>query len=182
MNFWNVFFGVFSGIIAGVFINLIINWIREYSYKKKIKRNLKFEFDFNIKKIDSFLEELNKYQNMTNADNLNNYFGFFNLSKIISITLIQSFNQGLIYKFFNHEDIAFLQNFLSDFSLGTEKYMNDKIEWTKKNHSLQEIKKLVNDDITFWEKKFNENRKMIEEIRFNFLTFFSLLKSTNVNF
>jgi len=165
MNFWNVFFGVFSGIIAGVCINLIIKWIRDYSYRKRLIKNLKFEFDFNVKKIDSFLEELNEYRNKANADSLVDYFGFFHLSKIITTTLIQLLNSGLMYKFLYHEDIAMLQNFLSDFSLGTEGYMNNQIEWMRKHHSEQGTRQHVNNNITFWEKKFKENRKLVKQIR-----------------
>lgn len=165
MTFWNVFFGVFAGIISGVLINLFIDFVKDRVIKKRIKKNLKFEIDFNLKKIDSFLEELNEYRNKVNADCLNNYFGYFNLSKIISITMFQMFNNGLVYKYLNHEDIAVLQNFLSDFSFGTENYMNNQIKWNKDNHSNPDIKQIASEDISFWEKKFKENKKMIGLIK-----------------
>ena len=54
MTFWNVFFGVFSGIIAGVIINLtVVSIIKRNSQKQSID-NLKFEIDYNIKKISKY--------------------------------------------------------------------------------------------------------------------------------
>ncbi|NCO31686.1 hypothetical protein GW891_02525 [bacterium] len=165
MTFWNVFFGVFSGIIAGVIINLtVVSIIKRNSQKQSID-NLKFEIDYNIKKINEFLEELNNYRNKNNADNINNYFGYFSLSKVILTTAIQMFNNGLIYKFLNHDFVEKLQNFSIDFSLGSENFMNNQIKYNQSNYSLPDIKKIVNDQITFWENKFKENRKNLEEIK-----------------
>jgi len=165
MTFWNMFFGVFSGIIAGVIINLtVVSIIKRNSQKQSID-NLKFEIDYNIKKINEFLEELNNYRNKNNADNINNYFGYFSLSKVILTTAIQMFNNGLIYKFLNHDFVEKLQNFSIDFSLGSENFMNNQIKYNQSNYSLPDIKKIVNDQITFWENKFKENRKNLEEIK-----------------
>lgn len=165
MSFFNVFWGVFSGIVAGVIINLVIIAVRERIVRGKLIKNLKFEIDFNIKKIDSFLEELNKYRNKANGDSLYNYFGYFNLSKVISTTANQMFTSGLIYKYLNHEDIAILQNFFSDFSYGIEEYMNNQIKYNTANHSKPGVKQLTISDIDFWEKKFKDNKKVLQQVK-----------------
>jgi len=165
MTFWNVFFGVFSGIVVGVIINLAVVSIVKNNSEKQLINNLKFEIEYNIKKIDKFLEKLINYRNMTNADNLNNYFDYYNLSKVIFITANQMFNDGLIYKYLNYESIEKLQNFSIDFSLGSENFMNNQIKYNQSNYSSPDIKKTVNDQITFWENKFKENKKNLEEIK-----------------
>ena len=129
MTFWSVFFGVFAGIIAGVFINLAIIAVRSCSYQKKAIKNLKFEIDFNIKKIDSFLVELLKYRNKVNGDSLYNYFGYYSLTKVIMTTLVQMFQDRSIYKYLDYKEIGKLQTFHSYFSLGMEKYINDQVQW-----------------------------------------------------
>jgi len=165
MTFWNVFFGVFLGIVAGVIINLVVVSIIKNNSEKRLINNLKFEIEYNIKKIDKFLEKLINYRNMTNADNLNNYFDYYNLSKVIFTTANQMFNNGLIYKYLNYESIEKLQNFSIDFSLGSENFMNNQIKYNQSNYNSPDIKKIVNDQITFWENKFKENKKNLEEIK-----------------
>ena len=165
MTFWSVFFGVLSGIVAGVIINLVVVLlIKRYSQKQSIN-NLKFEIEYNIKKINEFLEELNNYRNKNNADNLNKYFGYFSLSKVILTTARQMFNNGEIYKFLDHDFVEKLQNFSIDFSLGTENFMNSQIKYNQSHYNTPGTKQIVSDQITFWEKKFKENKENLEEVK-----------------
>jgi len=165
MTFWNVFFGVFAGIIAGVGIHLGIELIRGCIARKKMVKNLKFEIDFNIGKIDSFLEELGRYRDKVTGDSLFNYFGYFNLSKVIITTMFQMFLNGSIYKYLKYEDIVKLQNFITDFSLSTEQYINNQIKWNKENIKTPGIKQLAITDIEFWDRKFKENKRALQEVK-----------------
>lgn len=165
MTFWSVFLGVLSGIVAGIIINLVIASIIKKNSQKQSINNLKFEIEYNIKKINKSLEDLNNYRNENNADNINNYFGYFPLSKVILTTARQMFNSGLIYKFLNHDFVEKLQNFSIDFSLGTENFMNNQIKYNQSNYNLPNIKVIANNQITFWERKFKENKQNFEEIK-----------------
>lgn len=165
MTFWSVFLGVLSGIVAGVIINLVVVSIIKRNSQKQSINNLKFEIEYNIKKIHEFLEELNNYRNENNADNINNYFGYFSLSKVILTTARQMFNNGVIYKFLNYDFVEKLQNFSIDFSLGTENFMNNQIKYNQSHYNITDIKQVVSGQITFWEKKFKENKKNLEEIK-----------------
>jgi len=84
MNYFLQGFGVFLGVIAGVTIALITQWINEKRKESQKVKNLKFEFGLNIDKINKWLEENTKYRNAVNGDALNNYFGYFDLSRFVS--------------------------------------------------------------------------------------------------
>lgn len=131
--------------------------------------NFKFEVDFNIEKIDSFLKELEKYRNKVNGDSLSNYFGYFPLSKIIAITIGQMFFTDSIYKYLDHENIGKLQNFLTDFSLNSEQYMNNQINSNRTNIiNNPTVKQLAISDIEFWEDKFNDSKTDLQTIKDKF--------------
>ena len=111
------------------------------------------------------LEEIIKYRNKVNGDSLYSYFGYFNLSKVILTTAIQMFTTGLIYKYLEHEDIAILQNFSSDFSSGSEQFMNSQVKYNRSHHAEAGVKQLAISDITFWEKKFKDNKEGLQQIK-----------------
>ena len=166
MTFWSVFFGVLAGIFAGIGINIGIDFVRKCIVKEKIIKNLKFEINFNIKKINSFLEELDRYRDKVTGDFLSSYFGYFNLSKVIVSTLVQMFFTGAIYNNLDSEDIGKLQNFSSDFSLGTEQYMNNQITWNRTNiKKSPNVKQIAMGDIEYWRSKFNKNIKNLQSIK-----------------
>jgi len=168
MTFWNVFSGVLAGIVAGVAINIIINWVTIKNINKDWRNNLKFEINYNIKKLESFIEEVVKYRNKVNGDSLDSYFGYFPLSKVLISTSNQIFNNGLVYRFLKDDDIKQLQDFLSEFNLYGENYINNQIKYNKelfKNIDLRsEIKRKIISDIDFWEEKFKAYKKFLIEL------------------
>jgi uncharacterized membrane-anchored protein YhcB (DUF1043 family) len=68
------FLGVLSSIVAGIIINLVIASIIKKNSQRQSINNLKFEIEYNIKKINEFLEDLNNYRNENNADNIKDIF------------------------------------------------------------------------------------------------------------
>lgn len=169
MTFWGAFFGVTFGVVAGVFINLIIGWIQNKKSQSNMIRNIKFEIDFNIKKIESFLKELGRYRNKVNGDSLQIYFGYFNLSKVITTTMVQMFFRGTIYNYLGYEEIGKLQNFTSYFSLGMENVINNQINYNKTHANEPGIKQMAIADIEFWEKKFKESIADLKSIKKNIM-------------
>ena len=171
MTFFGAFTGVLFGIIAGVGIHLIVGAIKERRIREKVKENLKFEIDFNIKRIDYFLKELVKYRNKVNGDSLNNYFGYFHLSRVITTTMSQMFLYGTIYQYLDHDDIGKLQNFASYFSLASENSMNNQINWNKQNFFRANgtvdvnIKQYATANIDLWEAIFKQSKKHLKAIK-----------------
>lgn len=168
MNYFLQGFGVFLGVIAGVAITLITQWINErYKESNKVK-NLKFEFELNIKKINKWLEEFTTYRNAVNGDALYNYFGYFDLSRFVSVTANDMFRSGLLYKYLDHDAIGKLQVIYSEFSPGWEDVLNKQITHYKgvaaDLSNWQRLKGSVVANLNFWENKFKEHKKTLEDI------------------
>ena len=73
-------FGVFLGVICGTAVTLVVVYINKRKNLNQQIKNLKFELDYNIKKLDSWIEEVEKYRNAVNGDALGSYYGEFDLS------------------------------------------------------------------------------------------------------
>lgn len=160
MNYFLQGFGVFLGVIAGTFVVILVQKFTVWRQEEQKVKNLKFELNLNIKKIDEFLEKLTNYRNKTNSDNLADFFDYFDLSRVIWITTTNMFYSGLLYKYLKYEDIGKLQVMISEFSLYWENIINGQVEQNKKNLDKQKTIK----DIDFWENKFKRHKKSLNEI------------------
>jgi len=165
MTFWNVFFGVFAGIIAGVGIHLGIDLVRNLITRKKTRENLKFEIDFNVKKLDLFLGELRTFNDKVNADSIQDYLGYIGLSKRITTTIIQMFFDRSIYKVLKYEEIGKLQSFTSFYNIDTERLLNDQIRWGKEHADDPQIKQKAHKTIEFWKFIFEGSKKDLQEVK-----------------
>ena len=160
MNYIFQGFAVFLGVVAGAIIYILINKYASYSRAKQKLINLKFEFEFNIWLLKSFIEEIAKYRDAANSGDLAGYNGYFNLSRVISATANKMFLDGSLYKYLNQEDAGKLQSFYGEFNLNGENYINNQISQNKINF----VKQKTIENIDFWEKKFQDYKKMLEEI------------------
>lgn len=168
MNYFLQGFGVFLGVVAGVIVMHISQWLNERLKEKQKVKNLKFEFMLNIKKIDSWLEEIGKYRNAVNGDTLQTYFGYFDLSRFVSVTANDMFLSGLLYKYLEHDDIARLQPIYAEFSLPWENMLNQQIttfrELAVDYSSWLITKPQVVSHVNFWEGKLREHQRTLEEV------------------
>ncbi len=169
MNYFLQGFGVFLGVVAGVAITLITQWINERRKESLKVKNLKFEFELNIKKINQWLEEITKYRNAVNGDALNNYFGYFDLSRFVSVTANDMFSSGLLYKYLDHDDIGKVQVIYSEFSVAWETILNNqvmqyKVKATQDLAAWPHLKADVVVNVNFWENKFKEHKKTLQDI------------------
>ncbi len=169
MNYFLQGFGVFLGVIAAVAITILTQWVNDRIRESKKVKNLKFEFQLNIKKIDKWLEEINKYRNAVNSDTLNSYFGYFDLSRFVTVTANDMFLSGLLYKYLDHEAIEKLQGIFSEFTFPWENILNNDITQNR-NKAIQEptswpaFKSQVTFKVNFWDNKFKEHKKALEDI------------------
>ena len=153
-------FGVFLGVLAGAAVTLLVQWVVERRKEKQKVKNLKFELEFDIRKIDKFLDEITRYRNAVNGETLDTYAGYFDLSRIICVTANDMFLSGLLYKYLSHDDIGKLQVIFSEFSINGENYINNQISQNKANFD----KKKAVMDVDFWEKKFKEHKQTLQDI------------------
>lgn len=160
MNYLLQGFGVFLGVLAGTAVTLLTQWIIQRRRESQKLKNLKFEFELNIKKIDRWLKEITAYRNAVNGDTLHMYAGYFDLSRFVSVTANDMFLTGLLYRYLDHDDIGNLQVLFSEFSLYGENYLNNQIAQNKANFN----KAKAVQDVNFWEKKFEDHKKTLEQI------------------
>ena|SRR2546428_20644 len=160
MNYILQGFGVFLGVLAGTAVTLLTQWVLQRRAETQQLKNLEFEFELNIKKIESWLEEMTRYRNAVNGDALATYYGYFDLSRFVYPTANHMFLSGLLYKYLDHDDIGKLLVITSEFSLFGENYLNNQITQHKANF----VKAKAVQDVDFWERKFKDHRKSLEEI------------------
>ena len=98
-----------------------------YFAKRGQTQNLKFELGLNVSKIDTWLEELEKYRHAVNGDALHNWPGYFDIGKAVSVTANAMFASGLLYKVLDKDDIAALQKLFAELSPAGEQYMNNQL-------------------------------------------------------
>lgn len=159
--------GVVIGTIVGTIINLALFKYGAYTLKKQRVKNLEFEFRFNIRKIDDFINELVKYRNAVNGDNLNKYYGYFNLAAVIYPTMNAMYNDGSLYDYVDYEDIVKLQQFVAHYSLTFQERLNYQINWAKrkqKQSGEQYTKAEIVSDIDFWDNIFDEDKNSLNTI------------------
>jgi hypothetical protein len=169
------FFGVFLGVIAGTIVTIATqHWLSKRGESNQLK-NFKFELELNAKKLESWLEELERYRNSVNGDSLQTYFGYFNLSTFVGVTAIQLSGSGAIYKHLSHELIGQLQEVYNELSLTGENYLNNQIQQRQQtlaalNEDGQQkmwqswLKPQVVRDIDFWEEKFKSHLKTVKAV------------------
>jgi hypothetical protein len=166
MSYFLQGFGVFLGVLAGTAITILTKLFFIRRTEIRNLENLKFEIEFNIKRIDKWLIEIRKYRNAVNGDSLSDYYGYFDLASFLSPTLNNMYNNGSLYKYFNHDDIETLQEIYSEFSEGMEDNLNNQIEKNKEypKEDWPIHKPEIVQQIDVWEDTFIEHKKSLQDI------------------
>jgi len=153
--------GVIAGVIAGTLVTVLIKYIEICRTEKQREKNLKFELQFDIKKIESFKAELSDYRNAVAGDALKTYYGYFAFTKLIYATLQSMYSDGSLYKLFDKtDDLAKLQKALSNYYGDSEVNFNKKIKENTRmcgTEKWQEVKPEIIAYIRFWDKSFQED-------------------------
>lgn len=169
------FTGIFLGVVAGTAVTILVQKWDQLRNEKKQIANLKFELTLNIKKVESWLEELEKYRNALNGDSIHDYFGYFNLSSAVVVVAFQLHQSGLIYRHLSHEHIGQLQEVFNDLSINGENFLNNQIFQRKQEFNTlrdqgslplwqQNMKPQIVRDIDFWEQKFKSHLNSLRSI------------------
>lgn len=165
MTFWNVFFGVFAGIIAGIAINFAIEALRNCKINRKMVKNLKFEIEFNIKKIDSFLDDFKRYRQHIDSDSPYEYFGMLKFSGLLKTTLQQMFLDRSVYKLFGYENIGRLQTFMADFQSDDVARIKGSIDKFRELKDVDEMRRVANKFSDYIEEALKGAKNNLETVR-----------------
>lgn len=160
LNGLGIAVGVFVGVVAGTIVTLSVQWINEKRHDRQLLQNLRLELQFDIKKIDQWLAEMVAYRNAVNANSMQTYLGYFDLSRFVYVTANAMFLAGLLYKYLSDDDIGKLQAITSEFSAYGENYLNNQIAQNR----LSFVQAKAAQDVNFWERKFKEHRATLEQI------------------
>lgn len=159
--------GVIAGVVAGTLVTVVIGWIGKWKNQKQRNKNLKFEFKFDIAKIQSFKAQLNNYRDAVNGDALTTYFGYFDLSKLIYGTAQSMYADGSLYKFFDEpNDLVKLQKAFNKYSAEWELAFNNKIKENREICGTEEWVKVKPDiatNIRFFDVGFQEDIDILKE-------------------
>ena len=167
-------FGILVGILVGTAINLRVEQYRQKSNEQQMIANFIFELNFNIKKIDTWMEEISNYRNAVTYDELEQYYGYFDLTNVISVTANQLFVTGNLYKYLDHGDIGELQVIFAEFSPNGADQISKQIAQNKANYVAaltperaalkEDYKTVALGDVDYWERKFKKHRKTLSDI------------------
>lgn len=123
------FLGSFFGFAFAVILFLLTNQIIEKRNKKMLLRHLKREFEYDISKIQEWIDEIDKILRKITANDINVY-SYLQYSYFQRAFVQQAFNSGIMYNKLDNEEISQLNTILSHFDIGYEGYINSLItQW-----------------------------------------------------
>lgn len=163
-----IFVGVIAGVVAGTLVTALINYLQLFRAKKYRIECLKFELIFNKEKINSFIEELQKYRFSVSGDALKTYFGYFQLSSMVYSTANSMYLDGSLYKLIDApNELVELQKAFRSYTADSEVDFNKNIreykeicetdEWAKKKPDIVS-------DLAFWEARFKEDIVILDKL------------------
>ncbi|MDE7284808.1 MAG: hypothetical protein K2N85_14675 [Lachnospiraceae bacterium] len=157
---------VFVGIIAGIGVTIGVDFFKEKKQNGNDKKNLAFEINCNLSKIDKWIELINELRNYVNSDRVNQFSGYFNLSSAIFFTTNKLLLDGRIYTYLSHDSIEKLQENGTYLSLVGENMLNNQITQHKQAiwNGYINVKQLASNDIDFWDKALRKCKDNFIEI------------------
>lgn len=168
---------ILIGIVVGILIEIGVEYVKTLLQSKKNIKNLKFEINMNIKKINGFLDIAMDFRNKINADCLQTFYGYFHLSNTIFVTANSLFYTGELYNILPDVLIGKLQDNASFLSLQTETWLNAQIQGRKNeisnllnnpqvitNRTYIDIKQDAVRNVDWYEIKLKECKTSFEEI------------------
>ncbi len=157
LNYFFQGFGIFLGVVAGTAVTICSQWLISKRAEKQKIQNIKIELTFMQRQIKIWLTSLSQYRNAINGDALDTWADYIDVSKILRTSLIESFATGLVYKRLDDSLAADIQLALTDFSIGMEQVINQKISEQRMNFD----KKKAIIDLNFFEKKLKQHEKSV---------------------
>lgn len=151
---------VFLGVVAGIVVQVGAQRFFEWRAGRQDLNSLKFELRFDIRTIDRWLAEAQRWRNAVNANAMAGYFGYFDLSKFIYVTANKMFVSGALYRLLIDDDIAALQIITTEFSPSWENVLNNEITNMRQNFVQANAVTIVD----FWEGKFRAHRDTLNRI------------------
>ena len=164
--------GVVAGIVAGTVITILVNKKANAEVKTHAVRALKFELEYNINKVDEFLNELNRYKAsvIEGHVSMSQYFGFFRFSDIFNAASVQLYQNGFLAKHLTIEQVAKLQDAIYALSVSGQQFLNSNVEKNRVEATVSPenwevvTKQRALNEIRYWEDKFQEHKSSFQDV------------------
>ena len=156
---------IFIGLVAGVIVSLLTELVKNRIENEKDIKNLRFELNCNLKKIERWLSVIGDLKIKNSEDRLPEFYGYFNFSLTIYSTYFKMFSKGTIYNCLTDESIERLQEVANSLNMNAELLVNGQIGNLKQaSYSAMFNKKEATRQIETWEfmlKKCEDNTKQV---------------------
>ena len=143
MTFGEQVLATLVGSIAGFLFAIALFYLREKITGKRVKKNiakcLKREFQYNLNLIEEWIQTVDRIlQKITVQDY--KIFDYLRYSSYQRFYLYQSFQFGVLYDFFNNEDVKIISDIENHLNINVEQYINFFIDrWKREDIGQREI-------------------------------------------
>ncbi len=131
MTFGQQVLATMIGAAAGFMFSLVLFYLKEYHSLRRLRtaarKNLRREFDYNILLIKQFDEDITKAIEMVSADDRSITY-FLSYARFQRAFVQQYYFQGLLFEYFDSEDVAQIDNLLIRFAVGGEAFVNRSVD------------------------------------------------------
>ena len=154
---------VFIGIIA---VTIGVDFVKERKQNIHDKNNLIFEINYNLSKIEKWLNMINELKNYINSDRINQFNDYFNFSSTIFVTANILFQNGKLYDYLSYNSIEKIQENASHLSITGETTFFNQISQHKQalGNGYQNVKQAAANDVDNWEKILRKCKNNFEDI------------------
>jgi len=121
---WPYFFqgiGIAVGVIVGVIVTniaqVIIQKVNAKNFRKQLVRNLRTDFQLNIKHLDRWLDQLSNYRQAATNNTLQYYTEWYDLSRAVFYAFNNMFSAGVLYDYLDFDEIYQIERMKSELSL-----------------------------------------------------------------
>lgn len=127
VDFWGALVGAAVGVVAGTVVQFLVQKLLNSGVERDQRAALKKEMLANQQLIDELQGEATRFRNAINGDAVASYFGFFNYERGIFDQGRALLSAGLLYKWFEIDDLRKLQLVAITLSQNTSNFINQTI-------------------------------------------------------
>lgn len=143
MEFWDRVIsssiGSFGGFVGAVGIYLIIGWTEKRKKERNLILNLKYEIQYNLHLFEKYCDQITKCIEGISNDSKNTFINI-NYSSVARYFAVLFYQEGLITKKFNPEDVKQWDDLLIKVSEGSDAYVCNKLtKWRASETSKKEV-------------------------------------------
>ena len=160
LNGAGIVVGVAAGALAGTGATLLLQAVNTRRLEHRRVADLRFEIEFNIKKVKSWLAMLGDYRSAVSTNTPSMFAGYFDLTRLLFAAANDMLASGLLYRHLTHDDIGSLMMLGSQVNLYFENQLNGEIQAQKQNFNQV----FAAERISFWETLFQGHQKILQGV------------------